>query len=384
MQSGASETEMSEQRFNIVSNGVIVGADRVKVISQLNKLFRIDEARANQLVDGRRRVLKRAVDWHTASVYRSKLQQMGVAVDINLHLTREIFHGSLRTVEQTEPVEVEQALPTPHEENKPEQIWNVDLTQTAPKLFSFPHKISVQNRSKKVVYTLHNMNPTLSKTAVYILTLFAALLTQNYLLLLLVFSASSNVITAFGIIFLIVAVLLFPPLFTCMRCFRLQGRSKDIICIEHPLINPLQRKFHLYSTDGDELAYVMQSSIKHNELHCYDTEGKELLSLERYVDIERIGRNVADEMRDNLAGFRVFEQILSAANYVNKKKQMDFFSDISCRNAMPYLVIKNAQGNTIGRLYNDKQHYIEWLPNAPDEVLAIATMVALIGFCGGS
>lgn len=74
---------MAESRFDIHFKGQLVaGADPAAVKANLAKLFKIDEARAGAMLDGRTVVLKKDADQATAMKFRAAIKQAGAICEL--------------------------------------------------------------------------------------------------------------------------------------------------------------------------------------------------------------------------------------------------------------------------------------------------------------
>lgn len=73
---------MTGPLYNVVYAGEIIAPDRDQVIREFAALFKIDIARAERVLDARRRVLKKGVTEKQAQIYSKKLSDIGVLVSL--------------------------------------------------------------------------------------------------------------------------------------------------------------------------------------------------------------------------------------------------------------------------------------------------------------
>lgn len=74
---------MSEEQFEIALLGTIrEGADAEAVKARIGKMFNADSAKVEQLLSGRRVVIKKNVDQQTAEKYRSALDSAGAECEV--------------------------------------------------------------------------------------------------------------------------------------------------------------------------------------------------------------------------------------------------------------------------------------------------------------
>lgn len=371
---------MIDERFNIVSLGMNGNnTSHKQAIHQLMKSFKIDKRQAAQLLKTQKKVIKKDVNWSTASTYLKKLSRAGVAAEFDIALNRELFFNSLTQKKRQQTQK--------HNHN---HIFQLDTSRISPLFFSLPASSSIKMDNQKTAFYINSVKANLSSLMCLVLSIVLIIATQYGISLLAPATITNSTPVAIGTLFVPIAIALLPFLFNIRRHLHLatgKNHSRSgLTCKEQRCFNPFRKKYTFYSRQGDSIAHITQSLLEPKKLFCYTPDGKLMLQLlpSNYSQAtlrHSIKRLVKQPSLSNV------QRVVSIAcnTAIRKQPSNDPHERILNGQLKPDMIISDAHNTTVANLFKQDNAYVEMTNQQKESPpLPCVLMLAILGLSCGS
>jgi len=356
---------MKEDEYNLVCKGELVqGFEQLSVISEVAKLFKVDETVALQIADKKPHVIIKQVKWQKAVKYRNMLKNIGLVIYPNVVLDKNVFRESLVPV-MNQPAVSKTKLSgqsdTDEGLNVPLQLMSLNIAKLIPAIFSMPHSEPLVDDKEVPRFNLESYNHAFNPIFLLLASMFTALIVQKYFALIMVQSMPGQMVTAISIILFFLIIIIIPRVMSPNRVFTLRD-AKDgsayLLCAQIAGINPFVYKYSIYSREETLLATIKNYRLK-NRIECWDMDDNILYSSseERYVD--DVTKDVASELRNEIFELSVLTYIAMLSRWLKKLgKWFDKHPHVYHRSDA--YVVRDRISTVVAYYYIEKNSVIEF------------------------
>ncbi|VAX11049.1 hypothetical protein MNBD_GAMMA25-2251 [hydrothermal vent metagenome] len=378
---------MKKDVYNLICKGELVhGFELSDVIVEVEKLFKVDETVALQIVDKKHHVIIKKVTWQQAIKYRNMLKNIGLVIYPKVVLDKNVFKESLVPVMNQPAVNNPKISKRPGPDKTlkvPLQLMSLDITKLIPTILSMPHSEPLVDNKNVPMFDLESYNHALNPTFLLLGSMFTALIVEKYFALIMVQDMAGHMVTAMSIVLFFLIIIFIPRVMSPNRVFTLsdaKDSSTYLLCAQIPSINPFIYEYYIYSYEDTLLATIKNYRLK-NRMECLDMDKNILYfsSEEYYAD--DVAKDVARELRDE-----IFE--LGILSYINvfsrlaKKVSVWFSKHPHAYQRNDAFVIRDKNANKIAYYYKAKNSAME-LPVHVDNEYENKTMMAFLLVCIG-
>lgn len=378
---------MKDDVYNLICKGELVhGFELSEVIVEVEKLFKVDETVALQIIGKKPHVIIKKITWQKAIKYRNMLKNIGLVIYPNVVLDKNVFEESLVPVMNQPAVSNPKISKRPGQDKTlevPLQLMLLDVTKLIPTIFSMPHSEPLVDNNDVPIFNLESYNHALNPIFLLLVSMFTALIVQKYFALIMVQDMAGHMVTAISIVLFFLIIIFIPRVMSPNRVFTLSD-AKDssvyFLCAQIPNINPFIYEYSIYFHEGTLLATIKNYRLK-NRIECLDMDKNILYfsSEEHYAD--DVAKDVARELRNEIFEFSILSYI-NVFSRLAKKINVWFSKHPHAYQRNDAFVIRDKNANKIAYYYKAKNSAME-LPVHVANEYENKTMMAFLLVCIG-
>ncbi|MCP4692984.1 MAG: hypothetical protein GY859_33390 [Desulfobacterales bacterium] len=363
----------AEERYSIEFRGRAPGGGE-RAVDGLAALFRCEKEKIRGLFNGKTHVLKKNLGWEHALKYYNILAQKGAACHIRVMMDPASFRSALTPSPPAPP-------PAPKEKTEEAltvedfQTFHFDRARVVPTLCHPSYKEPVFDHEKKIAGFLISTRFAISRIAALFIAIFASLALEVLFADYYARNIDGGVTGSYLSVLLFVSgLIIFPILARPLRKVRItragDGDQAALNCNQTGRIQYFRSRFIVRDNTGAAVCEMVRNNVLHRYV-CRGAAGEILFTAEEEPDVSEIVLTAADDLRDEVVDFQIFQKTVMAAAGLLKKKRLKkfippFFSIIRGRpgggkgkkkkkgKSKQVYVIRNGEKKAIGHFSLDR------------------------------